>query len=224
MRWKVCGLRRKEDVEAAVEAGADFLGFIFYRQSPRFVELEKWESICQKGYRDRAVYVSVAPPVEELAEALRMGFHHFQIHLPESRGAVDYVKAFRGLPGGGEAGLWIAPKFFPREKLAASLLNQVDGVLMDGQKEGLYGGTGVSADWSAFRQARRLHPEHQWILAGGLHPDNALAAWKKTEADILDFNSGVESSPGEKNPLALRKLSEVMKELKARVQGSHRGD
>ncbi|MEM9160867.1 MAG: phosphoribosylanthranilate isomerase, partial [Verrucomicrobiota bacterium] len=92
----------------------------------------------------------------------------------------------------------------------ASLLDYADSIFWDAYKEGAYGGTGHLSDWEGYRLNRELHPDHRWILAGGLGPRNLKAAVEETGSSFVDMVSSVESSPGLKD---LDKLKAVRDSL-----------
>ncbi|MCH8539184.1 MAG: phosphoribosylanthranilate isomerase [Opitutales bacterium] len=208
MKWKICGLRRKEDIEAADKLGADYLGFIFYPKSPRFISFEDWKALDLSGDQlAKAVFVSVEPSGEDIRQALEVGFRHFQIHLPEGTEGETYLKELRKYPGMEEVELWLAPKIHSAKEFRPEWLPFIDGVLIDGKKKGFFGGTGKRADWRLFSELKEKYPEKQWILAGGLGPGDVVEAISRSGARILDFNSAIETAPGEKDVVSLEMLA-----------------
>lgn len=200
IRVKVCGLTTLVDAEAADAAGADFFGFIFYPKSSRFVSLLQWRAMAPRLPPRKKVAVAVAPSVEDLKLWLDAGFDAFQVHFPV---ATPTAMVARWSEAVGPERLWIAPKLPPRTPLPPELLLHARTVLWDTYASEGYGGTGKTGDWSGFREARDEHPEHTWILAGGLAASNVAAALDETGARVLDVNSGVEAAPGIKDPAKL---------------------
>ena len=206
LRLKVCGLTTAEDAAAAAGIGADFLGFILYPKSPRFLSLARYADLKPRLPALPKVAVMVSPSLAELEAALSAGFDFFQIHFPATdasavRAASDRVGAAR---------LWLAPKLPPEAELDAALLPLAGTWLLDAYRADSYGGTGHTGDWAKFRRYREAHPAKAWVLAGGLSPENAAAAVAATGARAIDVNSGVESAPGRKDPVKLAALRAVL--------------
>ena len=86
--------------------------------------------------------------------------------------------------------------------------------LLDAFHPEKFGGTGQVGDWEYFRCQQSAHPAHEWILSGGLNPGNIVAAVTTTGAKFVDVNSGVESSPGRKDPAKLQSLAAALGRLK----------
>lgn len=203
MRLKICGLTSLVDAEAAAAVGADFLGFIFHAASPRRILREQFCAMSKHLPARKNVAVCVEPSVAELAEFEQMGFDCFQVHFrPDTP-----------LPGllawsqfAGPARLWLAPKLPPATGFKAEWLPLANTFLMDTFHPDKFGGTGETGDWAGFRGLRESHPEKTWILSGGLKPENVAAAVAATGAKFIDVNSGVELSPGVKDPAKLKAL------------------
>ena len=202
LRVKVCGLTSAEDAAAAAGIGADFLGFILYPKSPRFLPLERYAALRPRLPVLPKVAVLVAPSEDELAAAQAAGFDLFQVHFP----VADEAAARRAHAAVGAARLWLAPKLPPEAELAPELLARADTWLLDTYRADSFGGTGHTGDWAKFRRLREAHPAKTWVLAGGLAPDNVAAAVAATGARMIDVNSGVESAPGRKDPARLAAL------------------
>jgi phosphoribosylanthranilate isomerase len=199
---KICGLTTPEDAAAAVEIGADFLGFILYPKSPRYLPLERFAALRPQLPDRPKVAVMVQPTPAELAAARAAGFDRFQIHFPLAELAAT-LAASAAIP---REQLWLAPKFGPAETLDAAAVAQAQTWLLDTYRAEGFGGTGQTGDWPKFRALREQHPEQTWILAGGLSPENVAAALAASGATWLDVNSGVEASPGRKDPARLAAL------------------
>ena len=196
IRLKVCGLTSLVDAELADRAGADYLGFVLYAKSPRHVTLARFRAMAARLPDRRKVAVMVEPSAAELAEAA--GFDFVQIHFSHDLPPAT-VAAWAGVVG--RQRLWLAPRLPPAATLPPALLPLAETFLFDAFHAEKFGGSGQTADWTKFRQHREAHPEKTWILAGGLNPDNVSVALKATGARLVDVNSGIEVSPGVKDPV-----------------------
>ena len=202
LRVKVCGLTSADDAAAAAGIGADFLGFILFPKSPRYLPLERYASLRAGLPALPKVAVLVAPSEAELAAAQAAGFDFFQVHFP----VTDEAAARRAHAAVGAARLWLAPKLPPEVELPPELLPLADTWLLDTYRADSFGSTGHTGDWAKFRRYRAAQPAKRWILAGGLTPENVAAAVAATGAGMIDVNSGVESAPGRKDPAKLAAL------------------
>lgn len=183
---KICGITNEADAQAAVEAGTDALGFIFYERSPRYVTPDTVRTITA-GLPPfvTAVGVFVNMPPEAVNETVRdCGLHAAQLHGDESpeyceqiNGAV--VKAIRVKDD--DIAQVIAPY-------------RVQAVLLDTYTPDKYGGTGRTFDWDLVRES-----SHRIILSGGLTPDNVGEAIRRVQPYAVDTGSGVEAEPGRKD-------------------------
>ncbi len=197
---KICGMTDSAFACAAAKGGVDYLGFIFSSKSPRCVTPERAAEIIaavRKVASPRMVGVFTPRPV---ADVLRIsdevGFDVVQLHGRFTPEDVAAVKA-----GGRE--VWLLDDGGDPCATAA------DGILIDGVKGNLVGGTGERSDWSRVPIIQSAGKKA--ILAGGLSAENIADAYA-TGADVLDVNSSLETSPGVKSPdlLAhlLRKLND----------------
>jgi len=196
---KVCGITNLEDALAAVELGADALGFVF-APSPRQVTPQQVANIvaelppfmCKVG-----VFVDSA--LQEITECMRFcGLNLVQLHGSESPDLCRalfprVIKSFRVKD---ESVL----TFFPRYEVSAYLL--------DSYHEVLKGGTGQSFDWGIAKKAGQYGPV---ILSGGLNPANVCQAIAEVQPYAVDVSSGVESRPGVKDHVKLRAFLEAAK-------------
>jgi phosphoribosylanthranilate isomerase len=188
---KICGIKTLSDAQTAIEAGADYLGFNFFPKSVRFIEVQKFieiGAVLKKTYPSiKLVGVFVNSSMDEINSILETGILDLiQLHgdeSPEFCAAFKNkaYKAFRGVPKA-EAG------FFTRSEAPA--------FLVDAAVNGSYGGTGLTADWSA---ASTLAKHYPLFLAGGLKPENVAEAVQHVNPWGVDVASGVESSPGKKD-------------------------
>jgi phosphoribosylanthranilate isomerase len=211
IRWKVCGLTSVADATLADRCGADYLGFILYPESPRHVSVDQFREMLPKLPRRKKVAVVVEPTFAELRELPAAGFDSVQVHFgpntPERTlaGWVDAVGSDR---------IWLAPKLAPGADVPAALLGFAPVFLFDAFHADRFGGTGKTADWTKFRRHREIYPDRDWILAGGLNPDNIAVAVEATGARFVDVNSGVEATPGVKDPEKVSAFAARLAELR----------
>jgi phosphoribosylanthranilate isomerase len=198
VRVKICGITNVADALAAIDAGADLLGFNFYEKSLRFVTAADAERIGQQlPKKVDAVGIFVNAPAADVAGLCKsLKLDAAQLHgdetaetVAELAGSVAVVKAFRVDPG-----------------FDLKILNDYRGAfafLFDAALTGQYGGTGRTTDWDA---ARRAAARHRIILAGGLRVENVAAAVRIVRPYGIDVASGVESKPGKKDHGRLREF------------------
>ncbi|MDA7088364.1 phosphoribosylanthranilate isomerase [Pseudomonas sp. SA3-5] len=189
VRCKICGITRVEDALAAVEAGADALGLVFYAKSPRAVTVPQAQAILAAlPPFVTTVGLFVDTPRSELDAILdAVPLDLLQFHGDEPPAACEgfrrpYIKALRVKPG---------------DDIAAqiALYASAAGVLLDTFVPGVPGGTGEAFDWSLV--PRGLHVPI--ILAGGLTPGNVRAAIEQVQPYAVDVSGGVEASKGVKD-------------------------
>ncbi|HWA86053.1 MAG TPA: phosphoribosylanthranilate isomerase [Opitutus sp.] len=215
IRFKVCGLTSLVDAELADRCGADYLGFIFYPKSPRFVSLAKYEAMAKRLPDRKRVAVSVEPTPDELAAMAAAGFDRFQVHFRADT-PIATIAGWSERVGADR--LWLAPKLPPDADVTPALLPLAKTFLLDAFQSGVFGGTGKTGDWAKFARHRAAHPDQTWILAGGLNAENIGEALAASGARFVDVNSGVEAAPGVKD---LEKLKRFVVALhRARAAGA----
>ncbi len=195
VRVKFCGITSIEDRDSAIITGADAIGLVFFKDSPRFVTLEKAERIV----KDMPPFVSVVGVfvnedlgfIEECVE--RCALNAVQIHGDED---VKYCLKFKSLKLKGVK-LIKGIRVKDRESLAAIEDCPADGFILDAYKKGLYGGAGEGFDRSLAIIANEYG--RNIIISGGLNPDNVYDIIKEVRPYGVDVSSGIESSPGRKN-------------------------
>jgi len=202
LKIKICGLMNLEDALAAAESGADMLGFNFYPPSPRSITIEGCAGIVAKIRQRHPLIETVGVFVNESTESIEQtlaacDMQYAQLHGDESPTDVKKLAA--------RAYKTIRPQ---SEQEARRLCQQFAGIgapypalLLDACKLGFYGGTGELADWGIAAQLARSTP---LLLAGGLTPDNVLAAIEQVQPWGVDVASGVESAPGKKDVTKLK--------------------
>lgn len=199
---KICGLRRPDHIEAAAQAGARYVGLVFFPKSPRAVSVEEAALLTQHiPMGVAAVGLFVNPDDVLLDQVLgRVPLDIIQLHGGESPDRVAQVKALTGLPVMKAVGL-SGPEDLPALTdygLVADML-LVDAKPPKGAD--LPGGNGLSFDWRLLVGRKWLRP---WMLAGGLTPQNVAEAIRLTGAPAVDVSSGVETEPGIKDEGLIR--------------------
>lgn len=187
---KICGIKTLPDGLAAIDAGADYLGFNFYPKSMRFIEKDactKITSVLKREYpRVKLVGVFVNSSVAEVQNIIEAcSLDLAQLHGNETPDMLKQLaprafKAFRGVP----------------ENVGDYARNEAPACLIDASVKGVYGGTGVTADWSAVAELAQCYP---LLLAGGLNPDNVADAVWQVRPWGVDVASGVEAGSGMKD-------------------------
>lgn len=192
---KICGITRLRDAIAAIDAGADMLGFNFYPASPRSISPENCAEITSNLIKEfpniTLVGVFVNMPIHQIRTILQdCSLHLAQLHgdeTPEMLACLDgnAYKAFRGIP---------KKSIFSEYTTIAP--NATPALMLDASVQGLYGGSGITVDWSA---AADLAKQFPILLAGGLKPENVADALIQVRPWGVDSASGVEIRPGEKD-------------------------
>lgn len=213
MKIKICGIRTLDEALAVIGAGADILGFNFYPSSPRYIK---------PGDCMRLVVQLETALREEMAKITLVGvfvnaeayFIHavfrdchldnIQLSGDEPPEALEVLgeRAFKVLRPTSEEELLDVVNRYPRRTMAPAWL-------IDTYHPGLYGGTGERVDWNL---ARKLAEQAPIILAGGLRADNVADALCQVQPWGVDVASGVESSPGVKDP---QKVAEFVRAVRA---------
>jgi phosphoribosylanthranilate isomerase len=199
---KICGIKTVRDALAAMDVGADMLGFNFYPKSPRYIDpgqcrdimavMRKYAHISYVGVFVNASLAEIRATMDTCALTLA------QLHGDESSEILNSLygrafKAFRGIP----------------RSLNGFVREEAPAFLADASVKGAYGGTGSTADWSA---AAELSKHYPILLAGGLTPENVAEAVRRVQPWGVDVASGVESSPGVKDPV---KMKAFVREVRA---------
>jgi phosphoribosylanthranilate isomerase len=191
---KICGITNAADALAAADAGADALGFMFYRASKRAIEPAVASEIVRSLPPSIAkVGVFVNSTAEFVREAIELsGIDTLQFHGEETpkfcaQFRFPFMKAFR---------------IRDRASLDECVKFRDCAWLLDSHVEGTQGGTGVTFDWDVATEATRLH--RKVIIAGGLRPETVADAVRKVCPYGVDVSSGVESAPGRKDHEKIR--------------------
>ncbi|MEO6568651.1 MAG: phosphoribosylanthranilate isomerase [Opitutaceae bacterium] len=203
IRLKVCGLTSIVDAEFADRCGADYLGFILYPKSPRYLSLETFRAMEPRLPDRKKVAVSVEPTTADLRAMQESGFDFFQIHFRHDLPLTSIAEWSKAV---GADRLWLAPKLPPGVDVADALLPFAKVFLLDTFHAEKFGGTGETGDWAKFSRHQLAAANKTWILSGGLNPENIGDALRKSAARFVDVNSGVESAPGVKNEGKLKRF------------------
>ena len=203
VKVKICGITNYEDAMAAVDMGADLLGFNFYPKSPRYITAEEATEIINKlpGFIDIAgVFVNAS--FEQIQEVINQcQLNWVQLHGDEDPQFCQQfdslnIKTMKALRVKDRKDVEKADSFF------------TDAILLDAYHPEKYGGTGESFDWSIIGNIHR-----RTFLAGGINPDNAAKAIQPGIYGI-DVCSGIESEPGKKDKKLMKKLFDNIRHLR----------
>lgn len=196
---KICGLSTPETVTAAIEAGADFIGLVFYPPSPRHVDIDVAKyltSFIPQNVKKVGLFVN--PTDHELEQVLNnVPLDCIQLHGDETPERAQKIKDFskcvlvKAISVEGVADIEESKKY----------RNIADWVLFDKKGDALPGGNGKTFDWSVLDAYDGHTP---FMLAGGLTPDNVHDAIEMVKPDAVDVSSGVESVPGVKDSDKIR--------------------
>ncbi len=200
---KICGISTEEALDAAIEAGADYAGFVFFEKSPRHVALGRAATLARRAEGHiRTVALTVDAGDEDIkAIANEVGPDFFQLHGEEN---VARIAAIRTLTA---ARIVKAIKVGTPCDIQGARIYEADAdlLLFDALARelpnALPGGNGQSFDWRWLAGAG-IRPD--FMLSGGLRPDNVLASLEASGASAVDVSSGVETSPGRKDAALIR--------------------
>jgi phosphoribosylanthranilate isomerase len=193
VRVKICGVTNEQDARAAIELGADALGFNLFPGSKRHLDLGReaaWIAALPPFVTKVAVLVNVS-----LAEARRVA-EHPAIDLVQFHGDED--EAYCAEFAGGGRPFLKALRVRDAASLDAADRYSTRHLLLDAHAGNAYGGTGTSLDPALAAEAARRFPSLKIVLAGGLKPENVGEAVRVARPYAVDVASGVESAPGRK--------------------------
>jgi phosphoribosylanthranilate isomerase len=195
---KICGISTEDTLDAALDAGADVVGFVSFSESPRHVEPDRLAALAAKvGGRARIALLTVDADDALLTALTAIAAPHIlQFHGSETPERVAELKERYGRE------VWKAVAISEVSDLARAepYWTVADRVLFDAKPPKgsvLPGGNGVAFDWGLLAG---LDPKRPFVLSGGLNPGNVVEALRATHAPVLDVSSGVESAPGVKDP------------------------
>lgn len=203
IKIKICGIKTVDDALAAMDAGADMLGFNFYPKSPRYIGVGQCRdvmSVMRKYGQITYVGVFVNASVAEIRATMETAALTLaQLHGDETSEMMRSLdgrafKAFRGVP----------------DRLNGFAREEAPALLVDASVKGAYGGTGMTADWKSTAELAKHLP---LLLAGGLTPENVAHAVRQVRPWGVDVASGVESSPGVKDAAKMKAFVQAVKRL-----------
>lgn len=201
---KICGITNLNDAHAALAAGADALGFNFYKLSPRYIAPESAREIINTLPGEIftvGVFVNEGSPEAVRSIANQSGVRAVQLHGDESP---DYCRALNSV-----IKTFAVSNDFDLRQLQSY---EVDAIMMDTKDNRLRGGTGRVFDWSIARQVSQLVPK--LYLAGGLSPENVCDAIKMVQPYAVDACSSLEDKPGIKNHERMRVFVSKVRSVK----------
>lgn len=195
---KICGLSRPEDIRAAADAGARYVGFVHFAKSPRHVDPDRMAALAVEVPPGLAKVLLTVNADDALLDRIttRVPLDMLQLHGRETPARVAEVKARYGLPVMKAIGVAEAADLDAIDAYAPV----ADQLLIDAKPPkgaDLPGGNGLAFDWRLL--AGRKYWTRPWMLAGGLTPENVAEAVRLTGARQVDVSSGVESAPGVKD-------------------------
>lgn len=218
-RVKICGLRTEAALDAAIDAGADLVGFVLYAKSPRNVSIDEAAALVRRARAREGVQTVVlaVDPDDALIDqvAAKIQPDILQLHGHETPERAEAIRRRSKL-----IVLKAVPVADANEVADAFVYLEPEGgadiLLFDAKPPAdpaaLPGGNGLSFDWHILEAAKGRAP---FALAGGLTPENVAAAIDLTGAAIVDVSSGVESRPGEKDPELIRRFLQAAKAARA---------
>jgi phosphoribosylanthranilate isomerase len=224
---KICGIKTEEALDAALEAGADYIGLVFFEKSPRWLDVAAAKALSKRAHeRSRAQVVAllVDPDdrlVDQVASEVRPDL--LQLHGSETPDRAreiqrrTHIPVMKAIAVGSEGDVAVAGRYLEPG-------GRADLVLFDAKPPkdpaALPGGNGLAFDWRILAGIRGQYP---FALAGGLTADNVADAIRLTGASVVDVSSGVERAPGEKDPELIRRFLRAAKAAKEVPSPRERG-
>jgi phosphoribosylanthranilate isomerase len=203
-RVKICGINSAEAFDTAVDAGADYLGFNFFPKSPRYVAIADAAALSARHAGGPSRVALMVEPDEALVDAVVGGLRPDILQIYSSPARVAEIGRRTGLP------VWGAVGVSTKADLPVGT-DGADALLIEAKppKDATRpGGNATAFDWGLLRGWK---PGYDWLLAGGLTIGNVAAAIRITGAPAVDLASGVESSPGVKDPAMIRAFMQAVR-------------
>jgi phosphoribosylanthranilate isomerase len=205
---KICGVKNKEIAQHAIDAGASFIGFIFYEKSHRNIAIENCEQILPE-IKDLTIPVAVTvnPDDKLLDDLLRIGFQYIQLHGQETLEMVERIKLeydFKIIKAFGISSSEDLDELVKYEPF-------VEYFLLDSPPQAnVQGGTGHRFDWNIIEN---LSTSKNFFLSGGLNKDNIISAINLKKTSFFDVSSGVEDSEGIKDKQLITEFIDKAKNI-----------
>ena len=201
---KICGITSEEDLKAAKELGAGFVGFVLEEKSKRYINLRRLKSLSMITREPLKSVALLVDPSDDFLERLLMSskVDYIQLHGEESPERVEEIAKITNVPLIKAIGVEKESDLLSIRKYEGC----VDYILLDSKVKEigyLKGGRGISFNWDIIRGFNFNKP---WFLAGGLNANNVINAMKVTGAKMLDVSTGVETKPGKKSFDKMRKF------------------
>ncbi|MGD1808316.1 phosphoribosylanthranilate isomerase [Dapis sp. BLCC M126] len=226
MRVKICGITKLEQGQAIAQMGATALGFICFPKSPRYITPENIINIVEKlPINIDKIGVFVNPEIDLLLEVIiNTKFNGIQLHGNESPEFCHHLR--QSIPNSIEIIKALRIKSSQDLTRAKIYENYVDTLLLDAYHPDKLGGTGQTLDWKILEE---FYPTFPWLLAGGLTPENVTAGIQQFILDSepkiefnhnfcgIDLSSGVETAPGDKDLVKVKKLFDSLAQLRVKV-------
>jgi phosphoribosylanthranilate isomerase len=213
---KICGLSTLETLDAALDAGADHVGFVFFDKSPRNLSLADGARLVRHAKGSATTVALVVDPSDAEIDRImsEIAPDAVQFHGSESLATLEAFHARHP-----ETDIWKAIPVSSRDDLGALAvyLAHTDRILFDARPPTdatRPGGHGKAFDWGLLRD---LDPELGFMLSGGLNPDNVTDALRLTHANAVDVSSGVESAPGKKDIGKIRAFIQAAQTARTKV-------
>ena len=203
---KICGITNLDDALAAVDAGADALGFNFYEKSPRYIQPETARQIVEQlpaSVLKVGVFVNVESTTMLKDMASGLGLELLQLHGDESPEYCAELSEYQVMKA-----LAVSEDFQPEDVSRY----KVDSILLDTSDRNLHGGTGRTFNWTIAKRVKGLVPK--LFLAGGLSPENVVEAVTLVQPFAVDTCSAVETSPGRKDHQRMRQFVQAVRDVK----------
>jgi phosphoribosylanthranilate isomerase len=201
VRVKICGLKDAKNLQAAIDAGADFVGFVDYLKSPRHITLPDIARLIAGLPAHVASVVVTVNPTDDWLDKINFPASYIQLHGDESPARLQQIKA--KLPNI-KIIKAVAVSSAEDIKRAAEYAKCADMLLFDN----INSGSGTSFDWSLLKGKQFTLP---WMLSGGLNSGNIKEAISQTGASMVDVSSGVETVAGVKDAALIRQFIEAAK-------------
>ena len=199
---KICGLSDPESVDAAIEAGADYVGFVFFPKSPRNIRISQAVPLLRRARGKAAIVALMVDPDDSLVDDVvcTLDPDFLQLHGSEAVDRVEVIRSRTEVPVIKAVGVGSPADI----EVGLSYAAVADRLLLDARpppQAARPGGNGAAFDWALLQG---FAPPRPWVLSGGLSPANVGAAIEATAVLAVDVSSGVETAPGKKDPELIR--------------------
>jgi len=198
---KICGIKTESVLDAAIDAGADMVGFVHFVRSPRHLDIDRLGALVSRARGQVETCVLLVNPDNScVVEVAALAPDWIQLHGPETPHRVETIRAEAGVPVMKAVPIGSAEDV----KHIAAFVQAADRILLDAKPpKGAErpGGHGVTFDWGLLKA---LDPELSFMLSGGLTPENVGEAIRAVRPSGVDVSSGVEKLPGQKDPGLVR--------------------